>query len=77
MDSLILANVMHTFINEGYRIWLILSIISWITEVSVFKENSTDTDKILYSPVLNPHLPNRLFHPYQLDESILNFRGVW
>ena len=25
----------------------------------------------------NPHLPSGLFHPYQLDGSILNFRGVW
>ena len=26
---------------------------------------------------VNPHLPNEPFHPYQLDESISNFRGVW
>ena len=26
---------------------------------------------------LNPYLPNRLFHPYQLDESISDLRGVW
>ena len=25
----------------------------------------------------NPHLPNGLFHPYQLDESVSNFRNVW
>ena len=26
---------------------------------------------------LNPHLPSGPVHPYQLDESISNFRGVW
>ena len=26
---------------------------------------------------INPHLPGGLVHPYQLDESISNFRGVW
>ena len=26
---------------------------------------------------INPHLPSRPVHPYQLDESISNFRGVW
>ena len=26
--------------------------------------------------IVNPHLPSGLFHPYQLDESISNFRGV-
>ena len=26
---------------------------------------------------INPHLPNGLSHPYQLDESISNFRVVW
>ena len=26
---------------------------------------------------LNPHLPNGLSHPYQLDESISSFRGGW
>ena len=25
----------------------------------------------------NPHLPSVPVHPYQLDESISNFRGVW
>ena len=25
----------------------------------------------------NPNLPSGLCHPYQLDESISNFRGVW
>ena len=25
----------------------------------------------------NPHLPSGPVHPYQLDESISNFRGVW
>ena len=25
---------------------------------------------------INPHLPNGPIHPYQLDESISNFRGV-
>ena len=25
----------------------------------------------------NPHLPSGSVHPYQLDESISNFRGVW
>ena len=25
----------------------------------------------------NPHLPNGLSHPYQLDESIIHLRGVW
>ena len=30
-----------------------------------------------YSALLfNPHLPNGLFHPYILDESISNFRDV-
>ena len=32
---------------------------------------------ILLSVVLNPHLPSGLSHPYQLDESISNFRCVW
>ena len=27
--------------------------------------------------VFNPHLPSGSIHPYQLDESISNFRGVW
>ena len=27
--------------------------------------------------VINPHLPSGPIHPYQLDESISNFRGVW
>ena len=27
--------------------------------------------------ILNPHLPNGLSHPYQLDESIFHLRGVW
>ena len=26
---------------------------------------------------LNPHLLSGLFHPYQMDESISIFRGVW
>ena len=26
---------------------------------------------------LNPHLPSGPVHPYQLDKSISNFRGVW
>ena len=26
---------------------------------------------------INPYLPNGLVHPYHLDESISNFRGVW
>ena len=26
---------------------------------------------------VNPHLPSGLLHPYQLDESISNFRGGW
>ena len=25
----------------------------------------------------NPYLPSGLFHPYKLDKSIFNFRGVW
>ena len=29
------------------------------------------------SLVMNPHLPSGPVHPYQLDESIPNFRGVW
>ena len=31
----------------------------------------------LFQNGFNPYLPNGLFHPHQLDESILNFRGVW
>ena len=27
--------------------------------------------------VINPHLPSGPVHPYQMDESISNFRGVW
>ena len=27
--------------------------------------------------LINPHLPNGLSHPYQLDESIFHLRGVW
>ena len=27
--------------------------------------------------LLNPHLPNELSHPYQLDESSFHLRGVW
>ena len=27
--------------------------------------------------IFNPYLPNRLFHPYQLDEYISKLRGVW
>ena len=27
------------------------------------------------SAIFNPHLPGRLVHPYQLDESISNFRA--
>ena len=27
--------------------------------------------------LFNPHLPSEPIHPYQLDESISNFRGVW
>ena len=26
---------------------------------------------------INPYLSSRLFHPYQIDESISSFRGVW
>ena len=26
---------------------------------------------------VNPHLPSEPDHPYQLDESISNFSGVW
>ena len=26
---------------------------------------------------INPHLPSGPVHPYQLEESISNFRGVW
>ena len=26
---------------------------------------------------INPHLPSGPVHPYQLDESISKFRGVW
>ena len=25
----------------------------------------------------NPYLPSGLFHPYQMDESISDFRGAW
>ena len=28
------------------------------------------------SSKFNPHLPNELVHPYQLDKSISNFLGV-
>ena len=24
-----------------------------------------------------PYLPSGFFHPYQMDESVFNFRGVW
>ena len=27
--------------------------------------------------IINPHLPSGPVHPYQLDESIFNFRGAW
>ena len=30
-----------------------------------------------WSKTINPHLPSGLSHPYQLDESISNFRCVW
>ena len=26
---------------------------------------------------VNPHLPNGLSHPYQLDESVFHLRGIW
>ena len=26
---------------------------------------------------VNPHLPSGHFHPYQMDESISSFWGVW
>ena len=29
------------------------------------------------SDKLNPHMPSGPVHPYQFDESISNFRGVW
>ena len=28
-------------------------------------------------PLLNPHLPSGILHPYQMDKSISNFMGVW
>ena len=31
----------------------------------------------LVKSTINPYLPNGLVHLYHLDESILNFRGVW
>ena len=33
-------------------------------------------EQTVHTQILNPHLPSGLFHPYQLDESISNFRGV-
>ena len=41
--------------------------------ISIFFMSSV----VFLSHVLNPHLPSGPVHPYQLDESISNFRGVW
>ena len=31
----------------------------------------------LWQKGFNPYMTNGLFRPYQLDESVFNFRGVW
>ena len=43
------------------------------------KSKRTDVPfiQVTENGVLNPHLPSGIFHPYQLDESISNFKGVW
>ena len=38
---------------------------------------SSKTDNGGYLMTINPHLPNGLSHPDQLDESIYQLRGVW
>ena len=32
---------------------------------------------IIRAILLNPNLPSGLVHPYKLDKSISNFRGLW
>ena len=27
--------------------------------------------------IINPHVPSAFFHPYEMDESMSNFMGVW
>ena len=31
----------------------------------------------MYFCIFNPHLPNELSHPYQLDDAIFHLRGLW
>ena len=41
------------------------------------KLNVGGSEPIENISIVNPHLPCGLFHPYQLDESISNFRDAW
>ena len=42
--------------------------------VTVHSNGDREGIRFLY---FNPHLPSGPIHPYQLDESISNFRGAW
>ena len=44
-----------------------------LLETESFIKIEYDSEKFAF----NPHLPSEPVHPYQLDESISNFRGVW
>ena len=54
-------NVFNSFSN-------VMKAILW-TSGSCWSQQNTVTASV------NPHLPNGLFHPYQLDESIFSFKG--
>ena len=65
-----------TIINHGnYAHVLVLD--SWrhfcVKILGLFSIKQSESSKVL----INPHLPSGPVHPYQLDESISNFRDVW
>ena len=39
--------------------------------------NGSEGISFLFLIIINPHLLSGPVHPYQLDKSISNFRGVW
>ena len=36
-----------------------------------------ERNKTFYFNIFNPFMLRELFHPYELDESVCQFRGVW
>ena len=52
-----------SLIAQGSVGWLV---VNWCSFIIIFQIQD-----------FNPYFPSGLFHPYQLDESISKFRGVW